>query len=399
VDPQRLQAVLLRGLFLASILSVSVCLLAQFATTDYASQPRFWPTQLRYPRNDYAGPVACAQCHQAIFNSQQATSMARTAMRAGDSGTLQSNPHLSFANGVYRYDVVTIGGKSHYVTTDGRTTRSAPLAWAFGTDRVAQSYLFKKEDKKQEGEFYEARVTYFQQLGNLDFTPGRALNSAMDVEEAMDRQVGKAEVYRCFSCHTTASGIEASFDEQKVIPGVSCEACHGPGRDHIDAMEGSPAHSQATAAVENTSERIFNPKKLTPEESVDFCGACHGSYWDVSLTDSSGVGNVRFQPYRLEQSKCWNKNDARLTCIACHDPHKEVDKDAAAYDHVCLSCHLNKISKVPVAADPTHPGAVCPVARKDCTSCHMPQVNVPVMHTSFPDHRIRIARAGDPFPD
>jgi hypothetical protein len=398
-----------RGLLFALIVSVSFCLRAQFATPDYVSQPRFWPTQTGYPRNEYAGAAACGSCHRAIFDSQQATSMARTAMRASESEVLSSHPHLSFSNGTYHYDILNLGGKIHYAASDGRNTQNASLAWAFGTDRVAQSYLFKKEESRhngknegrQDGEFYEARVTYFRLLDALNFTPGRALNSALDVEEAMDRQVGRAEVYRCFSCHTTASGIEASFDEDKLIPGVSCEACHGPGRDHIAAMQGAPsAHSRAASRAENTSARIFNPRKLSPEESVDFCGACHGSYWDVNLTNSSGANNVRFQPYRLEQSKCWRKDDARLTCIACHDPHKEVDTDAGAYDHVCLNCHVNKIYKGAAAvADPTHPGAACPVARKDCTSCHMPQVNVPAMHTSFADHRIRIARAGDPFPD
>jgi hypothetical protein len=129
----------------------------------------------------------------------------------------------------------------------------------------------------------------------------------------------------------------------------------------------------------------------------------------VSLSGSSGAGNARFQPYRLEQSKCWNKNDARLTCIACHDPHQELDTVAEDYDHVCLSCHLSKGAAVrtaatqPPQASPArtanHPGAACPVATKACTSCHMPEVYVPAMHRSFPDHRIRIAHENEPVPD
>jgi len=158
----------------------AIRLFAQFATSDYVTQPRFWPTHTQYPREEYAGAKACANCHQQIFNSQQETSMARTAMRASESDILGSNPHLSFTHGNYRYDILTHGGTTHYVATDGKKTQSAPLDWAFGTNRVAQSYLFKKQD----GEFYEARVTYFHTLDGLDFTPGRALNSAHDVEEA-----------------------------------------------------------------------------------------------------------------------------------------------------------------------------------------------------------------------
>jgi hypothetical protein len=393
------------GSFLLLISSTPVSVLAQFATSDYVSQPGFWPTQTKYARNEYSGAQACASCHQPIFNTQRETSMAHTAMRAAEAEILASNPHLSFSEGPYRYQIQTAANQSIYTVADGVKGQSEQLAWAFGTNRVAQSYLFKKKD----GEFYEARVTYFLSLAALDFTPGRTLNSAHDVDEAMDRQVGRAEVYRCFACHTTASGLGSGFDESRLIPGISCEACHGPGRGHVAEMEGASVESAAAVvSAENTPDGIFDPKKLTPEQSVDFCGSCHGSYWDVSLVGISGTGNVRFQPYRLEQSKCWNRNDARLTCVSCHDPHKEVDSDAEDYDHVCLSCHLVKGAALKKAAavkpsethpPQTHPGAACPVAKKACTSCHMPRVYVPAMHSSFPDHRIRVAREGELFPD
>jgi hypothetical protein len=370
---------------------------AQLATADRASQPSFWPTQTRYQRDEYTGSAACAGCHQKIFVDQQQTSMAHTAMRASESSILQGNPQLRFTQGFAHYEIRTAGTQSVYAVSDGRSSQAEPLVWAFGTNRVAQSYLFRKKD----GEFHEARVTYFLSLSALDFTPGRALSSATDLDDAMDRQVGRAEVYRCFACHTTASGIGSGFDEAKLMPGVGCEACHGPGRAHAAEMEGTPVTKRGVALyAQETPAGIFNPKTLTPEESVDFCGSCHGSYWDVSLSGSSGVGNARFQPYRLEQSRCWNKNDARLTCVACHDPHQEVEKDAASYDHVCLSCHLTKTTK-PVAAEVarSHPGAACPVAKKECTTCHMQQVYVPAMHSSFPDHRIRVVREGESFPD
>ena len=374
-------------------------LFAQFATPDHVSQPGFWPTQTRYQRNEYTGSEACSGCHRKIFIDQQGTSMAHTAMHADASSILAGNPQMDFVQGFAHYGIQTDGGQSVYAVSDGRTVHSAPLAWAFGTNRVAQSYLFKKKD----GEFHEARVTYFLSLGALDFTPGRAVSSVTDLDEAMDRQVGRAEVYRCFSCHTTASGMGSEFDEGKLMPGIGCEACHGPGQAHISEAEGIPVAKRSVAMhTQDTPYRIFNPKRLTPEESVDFCGSCHGSYWDVNLSGSSGEGNARFQPYRLEQSKCWNKNDARLTCVACHDPHKQVDSDPGSYDHVCLSCHVTKLSAAKAAvatAARNQPGAACPVATKNCSSCHMPQVYVPAMHSSFPDHRIRIAREGEPFPD
>ena len=34
----------------------------------------------------------------------------------------------------------------------------------------------------------------------------------------------------------------------------------------------------------------------------------------------TGVANVRFQPYRLISSKCYDAEDSRIRCTACHDP-------------------------------------------------------------------------------
>ncbi len=376
-------------------------LVAQLSTPDHVSGAGFWPTQTRYDDREYVGSSACARCHKTIFDDQQQTPMAHAATRAGSSDILEAHPDLSFASGVAHYGIRTAGKQSIYSVSNGKGQQSAELVWAFGTNRVAQSYLFKSKA----GEFLEARVTYFLSLSALDFTPGRAVNSSLGLDEVMDREVGRAEVYRCFACHTTMSGINRTFDEDKLVPGIQCEACHGPGTEHLAEMKGHPVAKRAARPAmqetETTPYRILNPKRLTPQESLEFCGSCHGSYWDVSLSGSNGVANVRFEPYRLQQSKCWNKGDARLTCTACHDPHKQLETDAAAYDHVCLSCHVTKATgaKLMRAAIQDHPGAACPREVKNCTSCHMPQVYVPGMHGSFPDHRIRIAREGEAFPD
>ncbi len=138
------------------------------------------------------------------------------------------------------------------------------------------------------------------------------------------------------------------------------------------------------------------PGIYSPSDAVDSCGACHGTFWDVKLAGVRGVSTARSAPYRLVTSKCWGKGDARLTCSACHDPHKQLDTTASAYDARCLSCHLNSLGAMTTAV---HPGKACPVKRENCTSCHMPKVMVPEMHANFTDHRIRIARPGEPFPE
>jgi len=101
---------------------------------------------------------------------------------------------------------------------------------------------------------------------------------------------------------------------------------------------------------------------------------------------------VRFQPYRLEKSRCWRETaDERLTCVACHDPHQQLVRDDLSYDKRCLTCHRPE-------ATGTHTGKACPTgAKAQCVSCHMPKVKVASMHGEFTDHYIRVVNAGEEF--
>jgi hypothetical protein len=90
---------------------------------------------------------------------------------------------------------------------------------------------------------------------------------------------------------------------------------------------------------ENGPSTIMNPKYLSASDSVDFCGACHRTWADVAMGMSTNMGaaKVRFQPYRLEMSRCWGAGvDARITCIACHDPHQRLVHELSSYDAKCL---------------------------------------------------------------
>jgi hypothetical protein len=312
---------------------------------------------------------------------QKNTPMARTSFPVDDSSILAGHDGLTFQGGRINYQIATSAGKSVYTVTDRTRSISVPLTWSFGDGHIGQSYLFERD-----GNFYESRVSYFGTVKALDFTPGRELTEPKDLEQAMARPVTGSELVRCFACHATASTINGKFERTRIIPGITCEACHGPGRNHVVAQE-----------VGEEAGPIFNPGKLNPVDAADFCGACHGTWWDVKLAGSVGIANVRAQPYRLEKSRCWGtKGDARLTCVACHDPHQPLVRDSGSYDKNCLACHLAVPSMKPV---PDHPGPACKVGSRDCASCHMPKVDVSTMHYAFTDHDIRVVRPGAPYSD
>lgn len=125
--------------------------------------------------------------------------------------------------------------------------------------------------------------------------------------------------------------------------------------------------------------------KLGSEEVSSLCGTCHRTWEDITTNGPRGAVNVRFQPYRLASSKCYDAADRRIACTACHDPHNDLQKDIGAYDQKCLACHAT--------------GKACPKATGQCASCHMPATTIPGIHFTFRDHWIRVVKEGERYPD
>lgn len=130
-------------------------------------------------------------------------------------------------------------------------------------------------------------------------------------------------------------------------------------------------------------------KQLSAEQISNFCGQCHRSWETVVRDGLQGEINVRFQPYRLANSKCFDGSDPRISCIACHDPHQNLAHEETSYDAKCLACHGTS------AARPKP----CPIAKSGCVSCHMPKISLPGGHQVFTDHDIRIEHANEPYPN
>ena len=368
-------------LLLATQVPSPSSLQAQMATEDRLLYRGWWPRHSTPSAEEYVGALECAKCHAGKAAAQKNTPMGRTSAPVTDSAILASHGKLTFQAGRISYQIASVETKNVFTITDGAHSISAPLTWAFGDGHIGQSYLFERD-----GNFYESRVSYFDTLKALDFTPSRGLSEPQNIEQAMGRPVTGGELIRCFACHATASTINDKFDRRRTTPGITCEACHGPGLNHVVA--------------EQTGQEvgvIFNPSKLSPVDAVDFCGSCHGTWWDVKLAGLVGMANIRAQPYRLEKSRCWGKTgDARLACVACHDPHQPLVRNSGSYDRNCLSCH-EAAASAKTASD--HPGPACKVSTKDCASCHMPKYDDSAMHYRFTDHHIRVVRPGAPYPD
>ena len=355
------------------------------STKDRVNSQSWWPTKGTVPFAAFAGDKACNECHSKKTSSQLTTPMAQAAVRLAPgtpspeivAATLQLGPYL------YRISSDPLG--SRLAVSANKQSITASIAWIFGAGVHGQTYILDHD-----GASYESQVSGFAALHGLDLTPGHVSLGSGNLQNALGERLSTSAAARCFACHTTYSTTNSKFDASRAVPGIHCEQCHGPGLEHINAI-----HADEPAEA---IKAILNPADLSPVESVDFCGACHRTMMDVvESTEAYGPINVRFQPYRLEKSRCWgSQGDGRLTCVACHNPHEPLVRTASYYDQRCMACHAARGSESPGhGASP----AVCPVASANCTSCHMPKSDVPEMHAKFSDHFIRIVRAGESYPN
>ena len=323
---------------------------------------------------EHPRPVpACAMCHMQA-ESQPATSMAHALETVEECKVLATHPLLTFTAGKYSYRIERHGDESLYSVSDGVQALTMPIRWAMGaSSAIGQTYILEKD-----GELYESRVSYFNELKGLDLTLGAQNAAPANLLEAGGRRMALEDKLQCFGCHATNSTEGQEVTLSKMTPGVQCERCHGPADKHLATM----------------TQRDSNPvimkhlTKMSTEEISEFCGQCHRTWEDVIAQGIFGINNIRFQPYRLTLSKCYDADDPRISCLACHDPHHELDSNSDNYDSKCQACHRRGKSKA----------RLCKVSTSHCASCHMPKLGLPGAHHRFTDHRIRIVRANEPFP-
>ena len=172
----------------------------------------------------------------------------------------------------------------------------------------------------------------------------------------------------CKTCHedlytdfaTTAhfaTTMDAKLDAHKGVEWHGCEACHGPGQEHVEGG--------------GDKSKIFTFKDSTPQETSARCLRCHqyteehGNY-DRSMHLANGVG-----------------------CIDCHTPHHAKESQylmKAKSPDLCYTCHMSVRAEF---ARPFHhrvnEGLV------QCNDCHSP-------HGTFRPKQLRTDAAGDGLP-
>jgi hypothetical protein len=243
-----------------------------------------------------------------------------------------------------------------------QSTLSQPGEWAFGAGDQAITFVSRSDPEH----YREHGRSYYRRLQGYALTPGAA------TEDGTNYRIfdPSGAILRCFTCHST--GPLALAADDAILPhelGVRCEACHGP----------AAAHARAP-----TEFHPDNPGRFPADRLNDFCGGCHRMPLGSNETlDFRDPWNVRHQPPTLAASACFMQSQGKLSCLTCHSPHAQVERNLAAYDNACKGCH----------AAPKHRAVV---AGRPCAECHMPRVQ-PTPNLTFANHRIAIYSPSNPL--
>jgi hypothetical protein len=350
---------------------------------------RPFPAEGRFVADPYIGSRICADCHPAESAMHSLSGHAVTLRPAGRvaisrqlNGTTRADPEIAGVTWTYRYEKDQL----HVTRTAASEIQQWVADYAIGSGHHALTYVTIIDHKIPR--VIEHRLTHYHRLdgkSGLGITPGHDTRPAPLWLTASGAELPPRIARECFRCHATqlaAGDDEQRFDENTMIPNVSCERCHGPGKAHVTAAQRHAPESELTLP--------FGPDRYTAEKLLTLCGSCHRLPLaaQASRIKPGDPNLVRFQPVGIVQSQCYQKSAGAFSCVNCHDPHARASPDRPAYDNVCLSCHGSSGTPKPETVAKAVPScSVSPQSR--CVECHMPRKNAG-QGILFSDHWIRI---------
>lgn len=238
----------------------------------------------------------------------------------------------------------------------------------------------------------------------------------------------------CLICHATQE--QPRWESAEVMDtrvgefGIACEACHGPGEEHV-RIHSSPLTRYSGRLAGKLDDPMVQPEKLDKGRASDVCGQCHsisteitpeehdrwrrrgksfrpgdvlretmipvaltnrafthvlfggdkdkeqGSYW------SDGMVRVAGREFNgLLETPCHvhGEGERKMTCFSCHELHPDKDsgRDLAEWaddqlkpgmrgNAACLQCHEDYRSGLE-----GHTRHAADSAGSLCYNCHMP---------------------------
>jgi nitrate/TMAO reductase-like tetraheme cytochrome c subunit len=250
-----------------------------------------------------------------------------------------------------------------------------------GSGRKGQTYLYWDKNNQ----LFQLPVSYWTEVASWVNSPGYGDRSI---------EFSRPVVPRCLECHASSfdavSGFANRYRRNDYVLGISCERCHGPGKQH--------AELNAPGASKPIDQAIVNPAKLPRDRQLALCSLCHGGigvekapafsfkagdtledFLKLEIPKETEALDVHgSQVALLERSKCFKSSS--MTCSTCHDVHVR-QRVVTDFSERCLACHK-------VESCGLFPKRGRAIVGK-CVDCHMPNQTSNVIFSTHDGTRLR----------
>jgi predicted CXXCH cytochrome family protein len=438
------------GLLVAAILAGSWWLLGQAAPPDAA--PADWAGVAS------VSSTSCAKCHADHYDSWHRT-YHRTMTREASPEYVKGD----FNDAVYDYQ-----GLKTRLTRQGDVfvMETVDPGWAllrarsgdkaeglprpryahFKVDRLVGSHWIQEcLHRDASGQYRRLPVLYHIVEKRWVHTNGAFL--APDTDDFWDKCRDSNWNNSCLYCHNTGPsqnpvrgprGQVMGYRTEVAELGISCEACHGPGGDHV-RLNHNPARRLTLQGTGAGDPSIVHPERLSVPRRDEICARCHGAlvpkpkmwepftfrdpfiagqeltrynhlFWsEAEQAVLAGHRRPADKPLRPEPtdgrfwgdgtplttaleynamalSACYQNGQGSLSCLSCHsmhtgDPNHQL-KRGMRTNEACYQCHEEYRGRLT-----GHTRHAADSAGSLCYNCHMPHLVYSLL-TTHRSHRI-----------
>ena len=331
---------------------------------------------------EFTGSEACRPCHEDFFKLW-ADSHHGLALQEFDQGFPSRNltpqvESLMIGNSDFRIK----GGL--LIEKEGDNIREHQIRYAMGGKNV---YYFLTEGER--GHLQVLPVAYDANRREWYDTTASMVRHFPDQRDESVDWTDRSLTFNtsCYNCHVSQLSTNYNLEDDSyrtswLEPGINCEACHGPGSEHIKAF------TDFEPGTHYDDLKIIDTKKFNTRQRSEMCAPCHAKMYPLSngyqpgekLFDHYGIHtlehidfypdgkdlgeNFTYTPWML--SPCANSGE--LDCVYCHTSSGRNRFTGEEADQACAPCHQEEVDNP--AAHSFHESAS---EGSRCVACHMPR--------------------------
>lgn len=382
----------------------------------------FWQTREAAPTTDdlaatavatFVGSERCRSCHAAQTTAWQSSQHAH-AMQPADESTVLGDFHdAMFRHGGVTSKFFRRDGR-FFVRTDGPNGALADfeVQYTFGVEPL-QQYLIELPRGHVQA-LSIAWDTRSREAGGqrwFNLYPGQRIGHDDELHWTRHAQNWN---FMCADCHST--GLHKNYDAATDSYATSwsemhvgCEACHGPGSQHVAAAGAGGLSARlderrgVTWTMDAAEGHALRSRSRESAREIEVCAQCHARR--AQLVDGYHAGDEfldHYLPSFVVEPLYWRDGQQRdevytygsflqskmqaagVTCSDCHEPHTQQLR--AQGNALCGQCHLASRYDAP-----SHHFHAAGGEGSACVDCHMPQTTYMVIDPRR-DHSLRVPR-------